>query len=88
MPTAARGEEAMSMREHVIQELKGLSDADLAQVAEFLAFLRFRARRHATPSLDETQLAALYAEFAEEDHALAEEGMSDYAAGLRKEDVE
>jgi hypothetical protein len=88
MPAAARGEQAMSMREHVIQELKSLSDADLAQVIEFLAFLRFRARRHATPALDETQLAALYAEFAEEDRALAEEGMSDYAAGLRKEDAE
>jgi hypothetical protein len=83
-----QGEEAMSMREHVIQELQGLSDTDLAQVAEFLAFLKFRARRHATPIIDETQLAALYAEFAAEDCALAEEGMLDYAAGLRQEDAE
>ena len=78
----------MSIKDHVIQKLNSMNDADLAQVAEFLAFLRFRARRHATPSLDETQLAALYAEFAEEDRALAEEGMSDYAAGLRQEDIQ
>jgi hypothetical protein len=85
---SAQGEEAMSMREHVIQELQSLSDTDLAQVAEFLAFLKFRARRHAAPIIHETQLTALYAEFAADDRALAEEGMSDYAAGLRKEDAE
>ncbi len=74
----------MSIKHHVIQELDRLSDAELGRVAEFLAFLKFRARLHATPKLDETQLAALYAEFAEEDRVLAEEGMSDYAAGLRR----
>ena len=31
---------------------------------------------------DDAALAALYAEFAEEDRALAEMGMADYAAGL------
>jgi hypothetical protein len=78
----------MSIKDHVIQTLNGLSDAELEQVAEFLAFLKFRARLHGTPSLNETRLAALYAEFAEADRALAEEGMSDYAAGLREEDAQ
>jgi len=78
----------MSIKAHVIQELTGLSDSDLEQVAEFLAFLKFRTRLHATPALDEAQVAALYAKFAEEDRALAEEGMTDYAAGLRKEDAQ
>ena len=78
----------MSIKDHVIQGLNGLSDSDLAQVAEFLAFLKFRARLQATSALDEAQVAALYAEFAEEDRALAEEGMTDYAARLRKEDVQ
>ena len=78
----------MSIKAHVIQELTGLSDSDLEQVAEFLAFLKFRARLHVTPALDEAQVAALYAKFAEEDRALAEEGMTDYAAGLRKEDAQ
>jgi DNA-binding GntR family transcriptional regulator len=82
------GDDVMSIKAHVIQELTGLSDSDLEQVAEFLAFLKFRARLHATPALDEAQVAALYAKFAEEDRALAEEGMTDYAAGLRKEDAQ
>jgi hypothetical protein len=38
--------------------------------------------------LDEAQLAALYAEFAEVDRKLAEEGMEDYEKGLASEDVE
>ncbi|MEN8219952.1 MAG: hypothetical protein ABFS56_27105 [Pseudomonadota bacterium] len=37
-------------------------------------------------SSDETKLAALYAEFAEEDRKLAEVGMDEYTAGLLKED--
>jgi hypothetical protein len=78
----------MSIKEQIIQAVEGLSDPDLEQVAEFLAFLKFRARLCSTPSLDETQLASLYAEFAEEDRALAEEGMSEYAAGLRTEDIQ
>jgi hypothetical protein len=57
------------------------------EVAEFVAFLKFRARIGATPMLDEAQLASLYAEFADEDRALAEEGMADYAEGLRQEDA-
>ncbi len=32
-------------------------------------------------------MAALYAEFAEEDRALADAGMSDYTAGLAREDA-
>ena len=36
---------------------------------------------------DEIRLAALYAEFADEDRKLAEEGLSDYNEGLTKEDI-
>jgi hypothetical protein len=59
----------------------------LVQVAEFLAFLKFRARLQPIPELDEAQLATLYAACAEEDRALAEEGMADYVHGLCQEDV-
>jgi len=76
----------MSIEAKVTQELESLSEAELEQVAEYLSFLKFRSRVKARPSLDETQIAALYAEFAEEDRELAEEGMSDYAEGLAKED--
>jgi len=37
--------------------------------------------------LDETQLTALYAEFADDDQRLAEEGIEDYDRGLVGEDV-
>ncbi len=36
---------------------------------------------------DEIRLAALYAEFADEDRKLAEEGLFDYNEGLTKEDT-
>ena len=38
--------------------------------------------------LDEEQLATLYAESAETDRQLAEEGMGDYEKGLASEDAE
>jgi hypothetical protein len=37
--------------------------------------------------LDEAQLAALYAEFAKDDHDLAEQGVGDYQKGLVGEDA-
>ena len=79
----------MSIKEKLAQELDSMSKAELEQVAEYMAFLKFRARHRTTPLLDEAQLAALYAEYAEfadEDRELAEEGMSDYVKGLLRED--
>jgi hypothetical protein len=75
----------MSIEEQVVKELKTLSEAELKEVAGYLAFLKHRAR-YKTPTLDETHLAALYAEFADEDRHLAEEGMAEYAEGLVEED--
>jgi len=39
------------------------------------------------PTLEEAQLATLYAEFAEDDQELAEEGIAEYAQGLLREDA-
>ena len=77
----------MSIKEQVVQEIDNLSEIELRQVAEYMAFLRFRTRIRPMPELDETQLAVLYAEFADEDRELAEEGIADYAEGLVKEDT-
>ena len=76
----------MSTKERVTQQLDTMSEAELEQVAEYVAFLKFRAKHKTPPLPDESQLAALYAEFGEEDRELAEEGMSDYAEGLMRED--
>ena len=77
----------MSIKEQVIHGLDTLSEAELSPVAEFVTFLKFRARLQPMPKLDETQLATLYAACAEEDRALAEEGMAEYTHGLCQEDV-
>jgi hypothetical protein len=77
----------MSAKEQVTRELDNLSEAELKQVAEYVAFLKFRTRLNQISTLDEAQLSALYSEFADEDRRLAEEGMSDYAKGLAKEDT-
>lgn len=75
-----------SIKEQVAQALHSLSEAELQQVAEYVAFLRFRARLAPVLVIDATQLASLYGEFADEDRDLAEEGLEDYRAQLHAED--
>jgi hypothetical protein len=65
------------------QDIEQLNRQQLKQVADFIAFLKFRNQRRV--SLEPSQLAAL-AEFAAEDRALAEAGMDDYVAMLNQED--
>ncbi|WP_036832888.1 MULTISPECIES: hypothetical protein [Planktothrix] len=73
---------------HLIQkELEKLDQEQLKQVFEFIAFLKFRARLVTITAIDETNLAALYSEFAEEDQQLAELGISEYAELLKHEDL-
>lgn len=67
------------------QDLDQLTHEQLQQVADFIAFLKFRNSRRRI-SLDPARLASLADEFADEDRALAEVGMSDYAAMLNQED--
>jgi hypothetical protein len=76
----------MTVREYVNQTLQSLDEAELAEVADYVAYLRFRARARATPAVDADRISGLYAEAAEEDRQLAEAGIADYAAGLAKED--
>jgi hypothetical protein len=68
------------------QDLDGLTPNQLQQVADFVAFLKFRSQRHHRVIPDRNQLAALFAEFAEEDRDLSEAGMGDYVAMLQQED--
>ncbi len=71
--------------EDLKQDLDQLTNEQLQQVADFIAFLKFRNQRRYSV-LDPAQLALLKTEFADEDIALAELGMSDYAAMLVQED--
>ena len=69
--------------EAIKHDIDQLTVEQLQQVAEFIAFLKFRSKRRFI--LAPEQLAAL-AEDAAEDLALAEIGMSEYVALLRDED--
>ena len=71
----------MTIKEQVTKNIESLSESELHLVAEYLTFLKFRSRFQRKPSIDEDKLAALYAEFAHEDHQLAEEGMEEYTRG-------
>ena len=77
----------MTVREQLASDIETLTEPELGQVAEFVAFLKFRATIKTVTIPDETQMAALYGEFANEDRELAEEGMPEYAASLMKEDA-
>ena len=77
-----------AMKDLIQQELEKLDLEQLKQVFEFIAFLKFRAKLVTIPAIDETNLAALYSEFAaEEGRQLAELGMSEYAELLKHEDL-
>ena len=77
----------MTVKERLVHEIDGLSDEELARMAEFLSFLKFRSRIGSIPAIDEGRLKSLYAEFADEDRDLAEEGLADYAGDLAREDA-
>jgi hypothetical protein len=68
------------------QDLDQLTGNQLQQVADFIAFLKFRNQRRHRVVLDPVQLAELFTEFADEDRALAEAGMNNYAVILHQED--
>ena len=50
----------MSTKEQVIEEIEALSEAEIKEVAEYLAFLKYRSQSKPL-IVDESQLAALYA---------------------------
>jgi hypothetical protein len=81
-----KGGNLMTLKEHIVKELEKLDEKQLHEVVEFVIFLKFRSRIVPPVNLDEEQVSNLYAEFAEEDRMLTEEGLADYTNGLSKED--
>ena len=73
----------MSLKEFVAHQVETLGESELQAVADYVSFLKFRSRT----SFDQARLTALYGEFAQEDCALAEAGMNDYAQALAQEDA-
>ncbi|MDQ2686898.1 MAG: hypothetical protein M3Y28_03420 [Armatimonadota bacterium] len=77
----------ISLKERARQELNSLGDDELNQLMDYVAFLKFRSQGQSPSSAVVPEWASLYAEFADEDRAMAEEGMADYSEGLAKEDA-
>jgi len=69
------------------EELETLNAEQLEQVAQYIAFLKFRARFRQWPAFQEEH-KHLYQQFAVEDQHLAEEGMDDFKDMLKKEDAQ
>ncbi|NCR10876.1 MAG: hypothetical protein GPI95_22535 [Microcystis aeruginosa LG13-11] len=67
------------------QDLDQLTNDQLQQVADFIAFLKFQDKRRRI-ILDPSQLVSLATDFTEEDRIFAETGMDDYAAMLAQEE--
>ena len=70
--------------QELLKSFDHLPPAEKREVASEIIRRTFALDRD---QLDETQLTALYAEFADDDRRLAEEGIEDYDRGLVGEDA-
>ena len=77
----------MSLRECVSLEVNRLDEATHKQIATYIDFLRYKDRTRALSVPEESEPAALYAEFANEDTALVEAGFADYVQSFAAEDA-
>ena len=68
----------MLFKEKIEHMIEDLNESDLRQVVEYMAFLQFRSRFRSNPIKNESEMARLYAEFAETDRLEANEGMEAY----------
>jgi hypothetical protein len=71
----------IATKEHLAKELDALDEQQLKKIADFIAFIKYKALYSNLAGVD-----TLYAEFAAEDQQLAEEGAAEYADMLKKED--
>ena len=76
----------MTARQQLAADLLQLSDRDIDRVGRFIRFLKSKPLSASNASLDAATMQALYADAGDEDRRLAQEGMTDYTKGLRRED--
>ena len=76
----------MAVKEHIVKELEDLDEHQLAEVEDYLAYLKFRSRLQPPPAFNKDAIAGLYREFAAEDRSMAEEGLNEYVRDLARED--
>lgn len=75
----------VTLKQFLRLEIETLSEQELEQVSDFIAFVKFRSQT-ARWQISKSQLAELYNEFTESDNQ-AEEEWEAYAELLRLEDV-
>ena len=78
----------MTLQQTIVRDLATLDEAELDQVAHYLSFLKFRSRAKRQQQARPEDWEALYGEAADDDRALAEAGLSEYAASLASEDAQ
>ena len=71
--------------DEILKSFDHLPPSEKRAIASEIIRRTFAAQAKA--ELDETELSTLYAEFANEDRELAENGIGEYATGLAKEDA-
>lgn len=75
----------MIVKEKIVQAIENLDEGQLQKLAEFIALLEVK-KECIKEEKEIKKYASLYAEFAEEDRQIAEEGMSHYTELLQLED--
>ena len=75
----------ITTKETLKQDIDSLNDQQLKQIADFIAFLKFQSK-FSQATLDVSQFASLYQQFAQEDQELAEMDMNGYTQSLENED--
>lgn len=77
----------LTVQEQIVEEIATLSEVELIAVVEYIEFLKSRPVAY-QPNMTYEEMKTLYAEFGEEDRAMAEEGMSEYLKGIELEEKE
>ena len=75
----------LTMKDKIGQESATLNDNKLQAVIEYIEFLKHRPVAY-QPDMTDEEMKALYAEFAEEDRQMAEEGVSYSLKGIESEE--
>jgi hypothetical protein len=85
MINKSRGRMNMVQRDLQKQAIDVLNEPELKELAEFMAFLKFRGHFDSSRIFDPSICGKLYADFAAEDLSLAEEGIEEYRDDLSRE---
>lgn len=76
----------MTMKEELLYEIDSFKESELEKLMEYVKFLKIRHILTPHKNNEEKDYASLYAEFEQDDRELAEQGVTEYAIHLHRED--